>query len=386
MILDRYIIRLWFIPFFTSLVVVIGVLLLGRALKVLGAFAESGVDWSVIGLLLTAILPYFLVLTVPMAAFFAMQTLLLRLQQDSELDAIRAAGISYVRLFRPLFVIALLLWAPLSYMAMTWMPEGQRAFQGLAHALQEMKAVPSFDAKRFNRMLDDFTVYIDGVDRGGRLRGFMLEDSRNPVPVVYMSESAEIEHVGKNLRFTLHHGTRLEGNGMDLISITFERYQVNIDISQLGMLKLPANYGSVLSMDLDTLWEKVKVGGDHAAIAEWHRRLILPTSVIVLMLFAFPLSIEPKRSGRAGAYIVGVTLLLAFYNMQIALHHQVFVGNLPWWSMWLGQLVMAVIGLDLSRRAASDHLPAPLAWLGEFFYLLHHSLQKRFVRRHDLRD
>jgi LPS export ABC transporter permease LptF len=381
MVLDRYILRLWFAPFFVSLSIAIGVLLLGRALKVIGLIAENGVDWSVMFLMLAAILPYFLVLTVPMAAFFAMQSVMVRLQQGSELDAFRAAGVSYPRLFRSVFGISVVLWLALSFTAMQWMPQGQKAFQGFIYAIQQAKSAPSFDPQRFNRDMEDFTIYVDGTDAEGHLNGFMLEDDRPGGPVVYLAEQAEIKRAGNQLHFDLYKGTRLEGGGDSLRALQFERYHVAIDAGQMGMLKLPNVQGNVMEMGMLKLWQQRKAHDTPEATGEWHRRLLLPTTVLVLLLFALPLSLEPKRSGKAGAYMLGIAVLLAVYNVQITLHQQVASGHLPWWSMWAGQLLMAAVGFELSRRAAQDRLPSLLGWFGELAYAFHARFIAGMARR-----
>ena len=73
MILDRYILRAWLGPFLGGLLLVLCVLLLGRALKLLGTVSDSGQVWSLIAELLILTMPYFLLLTVPMAFFLSMQ-------------------------------------------------------------------------------------------------------------------------------------------------------------------------------------------------------------------------------------------------------------------------------------------------------------------------
>jgi len=337
MVLDRYIFKLWFGPFIGMLLVVTGVLLLGRILKLLGMFADKGVEWGIMLTMLMAILPYFLVLTVPMAFFFAMQAMILKLYENSEMDALRAAGLSYVRIFRSLFVVAGVLWLGLTFTALQWMPQGQKAFQGLLLAVQEMKPAPGFEPLRFSKDLEDFTVYVSGVDDEGIFQGFMLEDRRSQVAVVYMAESAKLDRVGSELRFTLFHGTRLEGEAGDLRSLSFDRYQVAMNMSELGLLKVPEWRSRVFEMQAKQLWALIQKTHRSDAVAEWHRRLLMPTSVLILMLFCLPLSHTSKRSGKAGAYISGVGLILVLYNLQLILYQQVLSGSAPWWFMWGGQ-------------------------------------------------
>ncbi|MDQ6957311.1 MAG: LptF/LptG family permease [Mariprofundaceae bacterium] len=361
MVLDRYIFKLWFGPFMGMLLVVTGVLLLGRILKLLGMFADKGVEWGIMLTMLMAILPYFLVLTVPMAFFFAMQSMVLKLYANSEMDALRAAGLSYVRIFRSLFVVAVVLWLGLTFTAMQWMPQGQKAFQGLLVAVQKMKPAPGFEPLRFSQDLEDFTVYVSGTDDEGVFQGFMLEDRRSQVPVVYMAESAKLDRVGSELRFTLFHGTRLEGEAGDLRSLSFDRYQIAMNLNDLGLLKVPEWRSRVFEMQAGELWKLVQTTHRPDAVAEWHRRILMPTSILVLMLFCLPLSHTSKRSGKTGAYIAGVGLILLTYNFQIILHQQVLGGSVPWWFMWAGQGVSLLLAAWLFYRVSSGKSNSPLA-------------------------
>ena len=106
------------------------------------------------------------------------------------------------------------------------------------------------------------------------------------------------------------------------------------------------------------------------ATAEWHRRWVLPGTVFVFLLFVLPLSLMPKRAGRMGAYLLGLCLILAVYNLQIILHQQVARGVLPWWTMWLNQFAWMGLGGFLFHRSARDRLPALLAQSGEAIYLV----------------
>ncbi|MDQ6973189.1 MAG: LptF/LptG family permease, partial [Mariprofundaceae bacterium] len=69
MILDRYVFRLWLAPFAAGLILATGVLLFGRALKLLALMTDSGAPWLLMGELMLFVLPYFLLLTIPIAFF-----------------------------------------------------------------------------------------------------------------------------------------------------------------------------------------------------------------------------------------------------------------------------------------------------------------------------
>jgi lipopolysaccharide export system permease protein len=384
MVLDRYILRLWAGSFLGFLFVVTGVLLLGRALKLLGMFADKGVEWGLMVTMLMAIIPYFLVITVPIAFFFALQGMFLKLYHNSEMDALRAAGISYVRLLRPIFAVALIIWLLLTLTSLYWMPEGQKSFQGLLMAIQKAKPSPGFDPQRFNHQIENFTIYVDGENDKGQLQGFMLDDRRYGTSVVYVAEWAEIENIGENMSFTLYNGTRLEGSMENLRSLSFDRYQISLNLGKLGLLKIPVWRTRVFEMDVSELWDAAVQEKRLDAIAELNRRLLLPTTVLVLMLFCLPLSFAPKRSGKAGSYIIGTALLLLVYNVQIVLQQQVHSGHLPWWTMWLGQFLLFAAALWAFRRACQDRLPSLLLFTKSVAATVHQKVMLFVGRRSDI--
>jgi len=158
----------------------------------------------------------------------------------------------------------------------------------------------------------------------------------------------------------------LEGEGGDLRSLAFDRYQVAMNLNDLGLLKVPVWRSRVFEMQGKELWGLVQKTHRADAVAEWHRRLVMPTSILILMLLCLPLSHTSKRSGKAGAYIAGVGLILLLYNLQVVLHQQVLNGSMSWWSMWAGQGFLLAIAGFLFWRACQDRVYGFFAILGYF--------------------
>ncbi len=399
MTLDRYMLRLWLGPFAGGLILVLGVLLLGRTLKLLGTVSDSGQAWMLIAELLTLTMPYFLLLTVPMAFFLSMQNTITSLQQSSEMDVMRAAGLSYTRMFRSFFVLVLLLWGSLTYTSMVLLPEGQLGFNNILSKIYALKGVITFSPQRFTQGFDGVTVYVDGEDDQGVYHGVILEDHRDGISVIYTAQSArfdltsstdasnntsngqanQMNVVSNSLELNMNHGVRLEGQGADQRMLAFDRYKVAIPVSD-GNWKERQSSDHVTMMTPSELWQAVQ---DDAAgaLAEWNRRMLLPTTVLVLFFFALPLSLTQKRSGKAGSMIAGIALLVIIYNLQLLFHRQVNQGAFPGWSMWLEQVVLLMFGLFLWRRAEADRLPKIFSQSGEWISLLHQFIMHKLARR-----
>jgi len=384
MTLDRYMLRLWLAPFAGGLILVLSVLLLGRTLKLLGTVSDNGQAWSLVAELLTLTMPYFLLLTVPMAFFLSMQNTISSLQQSSEMDVLRAAGLSYTRMFRSFFVIVVLLWGSLTYTSMVLLPGGQLGFNNILTKIYALKGAITFSPQRFTQGFDGVTVYVDGEDEQGTYHGVILEDHRDGVSVIYTAQSAQFDMGangmgGNQLELHMNSGVRLEGEGADQRMLAFDRYQVAIPVSD-GNWKRHSSADHVTMMTPTELWQAVEKD-EKGALAEWNRRLLLPTTVVVLFFFALPLSLTQKRSGKAGSMIAGIALLVIIYNLQLLFHRQVNQGLFPGWSMWLEQVLLLILGAFLWKRAEADRLPKFLSQSGEWIALIYQTVMRLLSRR-----
>ncbi|NWF39428.1 YjgP/YjgQ family permease [Mariprofundus sp. NF] len=380
MILDRYLLRQWLVSFVGGLVLVLSVLLLGRALKLLGTVSDSGQAWILIGELLVLTMPYFLILTVPMAFFLSMQNTIVSLQQNSEMDALRASGVSYTRMLRSFFVVVLLLWFGLSFTSMVLLPQGQLGFNNILAKVYAMKGVITFSPQRFTQGFDGVTVYVDGEDEQGVYHGVILEDHRSGISVIYTAKSARFIMGGSYLELRMDNGVRLEGAGADQRMLSFDHYQVSIPLSD-GNWRERKSKDHVTMMTMGELWESIQSAKPDAATAELNRRILLPSTVLILFFFALPLSITQKRSGKAGSLISGIALLVMIYNAQLLLHRQVSQGAFPGWTMWAAQIAMLMLAMFLWRRAEADRMPRLFAVAGEWIYFVHQWIMHRLAHR-----
>jgi len=275
--------------------------------------------------------------------------------------------------------LVLLLWGVLTYSSMVLLPQGQLGFNNILAKVYAMKGVITFSPQRFTRGFDGITVYVDGEDKQGVYRGVILEDNRGGVSVIYTAESAQFDMTGSQLQLRMNKGVRLEGNGDDQRMLAFDKYLVTIPVSS-GNWKRRQSGDHVTMMTPTELWQALDKDRP-GAVAEWNRRLLLPTTVLVLFFFALPFSLTQKRSGKAGSMIAGIALLVLIYNLQLILHRQVSQGAFPGWTMWAEQGLLLTLGMFLWKRAEADRLPKIFSQAGEWVYLLHQLIMHKIAHR-----
>jgi len=349
-VLDRYFLRLWLSPFLGFFLVITGILLFGRSIRVIQDFGQNPIGWPILGSMLWSVMPYFLTLTIPFAFFFALLRTITYLQQNSESDAILAAGISPLRMLRPAFVVACICALFLLWISMVWMPQGQKNAAALTTAISHSSAMPTLVPQQFSEGFNDLTMYYAGEDKQGRLQQFMLEDKRSLKPSLYLAKTAKLERHANFLMLTMYDGVHLEGEGATLRSTYFSTFSLSHDIGEVGMIgPIAIDALKPNMMSAAELLTRLSQNPSIDVVAEWNRRLSLTLTIFILLLFAFPLASSSKRSGKSYGWMFGIALVLVLFNVQIALHKQVLLEQFYWWALWAGQLGFLMVGGLLFR-------------------------------------
>jgi lipopolysaccharide export LptBFGC system permease protein LptF len=90
---------------------------------------------------------------------------------------------------------------------------------------------------------------------------------------------------------------------------------------------------------------------------EIHKKFALPAACIVFVLIGAPIGMRVKRGGPAVAF-VSIGFFLFYYACLVVGEELANRLILPaWLAMWLANLVLGALGLDLTARACDIVLP-----------------------------
>jgi lipopolysaccharide export system permease protein len=107
-ILTRYLLRAHLGPFLFALVALTGILFVNTVARRYQDLAGKGLPLSVVMEVFYLSLPHILALTLPMAVLVAALFAFSQLSADNEITALKASGVSLVRLIMPLLVVAVM--------------------------------------------------------------------------------------------------------------------------------------------------------------------------------------------------------------------------------------------------------------------------------------
>ena len=145
-VLQRYVLRLWMIPFLTIFILVNALFLVQKVMIWLPELVEHEASLKLMVTLFVAMMPLDLTMTIPIAYFFALIKLILDLQANSELDAMYAGGRSIINILSPIFWVGVLLTLVMFWLTMELSPAGKVVTYNIASQLKSSNTTPSFGA------------------------------------------------------------------------------------------------------------------------------------------------------------------------------------------------------------------------------------------------
>src|SRR5918996_4311814 len=162
-VLDRYFVRELTPPFCFGGALFTFFLVIARIYQLTDLVITKGVPFYLVVQLLVYMLPSFLALTLPMALLVAILLAGGRLAGDREVIALKAAGVSELRLFRPVLAAALVVTAVTAGLTLVANPLAGREFQRQLFRILQSRAVSGLAERVFNSTFGDVIIYAEDV-------------------------------------------------------------------------------------------------------------------------------------------------------------------------------------------------------------------------------
>lgn len=338
-----------------------------------------------VGMLLLRSLPNILVLTVPMGLLFGILVGMGRLAADSELTAMRAAGISLTQLYRPIFRLSVTLMFVTGVLYLFILPRANSAVQLQFLEISANSPTKQVQARQFYEEWEGKILYVfDAPTDEDRWYGvFLAEDLPSGVTKVTTARSGELrlDVANDRLLLVLDNPVTHEVNLEDP-----ERYDTTAFETSSQVLEdhFTANQRQKFGFSKDArsmtfeelLAQRARTRNSpqlrRTAEVELHKRFAIPMVCLVFALLALPLAVSAQRSsGRSSGFALSVGIIVLYWILLANGEDAAVSGRWPVGpSIWFANAVLAVAGLFLLWRRNSDRTV-----FGDFGRLA------RFVRR-----
>ena len=351
--LDRYILRLVLLPMLGVFAIAASLLLLDKMLRLFDFVAVEGGPVGVVFKMLGALIPEYASLAIPLGLLLGILLAFRKLATSSELDVMRAVGLSYFRLLRVPYIITALLMAVNVALVFYVQPVSRYYYEQLEYELRSGALGASIKVGEFTTLADRMALRIEASeDDGRRLQGIFarVANDKGQVLSITAQEGAFLATTDSpdTIILRLTEGTIVQDTGNQTPRVlSFTRHDLPIDLPQIEAFRArgDAEREYILPELLRVGWnDDASEAKRDASLASFNFRMVEVVMMALMPLLAVALAIPPKRSTSALGVFVSIVMVVAYHKVNQYGEDIASLGRFdPILALWLHFVLFAAL-------------------------------------------
>lgn len=357
-----------------SLVLLTAILFAQQAARFAEVALYADLPFSLVMQISAALLPSVLILTIPVAVLAGVVIGFARMGSDSEIVALRTAGVGTWTLLWPVLVIGALAAIATTFLHMKEVPEAARSLRraALEGALRKLES--PVEPGTFNTELPGYVIYVKEGDKtqGSWARVFIYAQQADKSTRVVTARSGRIDSSGNQSELVLSDAVALRVPAPDAAerSYVVERLaqlRIAIDTGRAALLERMAKEEvKAEEMSWSELRQQLASGspeGKSEAARTLHRRFALGAAPLLFALFGGVIGMRIRRGGRGAGVLLSIGVMVIYYLLSLLGESMVRSNTAPAAvGMWLATGVVLFLTLlvpyigGLRRRPHLDWL------------------------------
>ncbi|MDP4605645.1 MAG: LptF/LptG family permease [Erythrobacter sp.] len=389
--IDRYILRLTLVPMLGVFALAASLLMLDKMLRLFDFVAVEGGPIGVVFKMLGALIPEYASLAIPLGLLLGVLLAFRKLATSSELDTMRAVGLSYNRLLRMPFLITLALVAVNIALVFYIQPVSRYYYEQMEYELRSGALGASIKVGEFTTLADRMALRIEeSEDDGRRLIGIFarVANSKGQVLSISAREGAFLATRDNpdTIILRLTEGTIIQDTGGNTPRVlSFSRHDLPIDLPAIEAFRArgDATREYILPELLRIGWSSDSAPKQRdASVASFNFRLVEIVMMFLMPLLAVALAIPPKRSTSALGVFVSIVMVVAYHKINQYGEDVAALGRLdPVLALWVPFVLFAALIIWMYYRVAYVPGGQAIGALETMFAKLAKRLGKLFARR-----
>ncbi|WP_196593067.1 LptF/LptG family permease [Pectinatus sottacetonis] len=357
-ILDRYILKEVLLAFLFGIFAFSAVFIgSGTLFRIAQYVTQYGASFSSVVKLFIYSMPAIMLWTFPMSMLLSSLLVFGKLSGSSEITAMKSCGVSFYRLMRPIiimgFIVSLFAIAFNEYVV----PWANQAYADVINYEIKNNAKPQSQEHIILKEIKDGNIqrliYARRYDaKKNRMERIAMQDFENGKLV--RVENADYADYSGN-EWILHNGI--------IYSISDGEMSHTM---HFGTQKLPIREGpdSIIreqkkpeEMTMKELEQQIKIMKSQYVDTtdleiELYQRITVPMASLIFTLIGAPLGMQPNRNSSSIGFGLSIIIIFIYYALMTIASVIGRVGIPPAYAVWLPNIIGAVIGIYLIRKAA----------------------------------
>ncbi|HKG79225.1 MAG TPA: LptF/LptG family permease, partial [Pyrinomonadaceae bacterium] len=347
-----------------SLLMLTAILFAQQAARLAELVVYADLPFSLLGSIGAALLPGLLTFSIPLATLAGIIIGFSRMGTDSEIVAMRAAGVGSWTMIWPALLIGLMLTGVTTYLHLKEAPEAARDLERIALQGALAKLDSPVEPRTFST-LPHYVIYVRDGDKehGTWGRVFIFAQRSDRLTEVFTARSGRIDSSGEQSELVLTDvlATRFPGStaenptpaSKDQDSYIVERsdqlrFSINTGRADI-VQRLNQRDTNADSMDWSDLRKRVASGSQaeqKEAIRILNRRAALSVAPFFFSLMAAALGLRIRRGGRSVGVLLTLIVVIIYYLISLLGESLSRVGTVsPYVGPWLATVFIFALSL-----------------------------------------
>ena len=323
--IDRYVFRLVLMPMIGVFALAASLLMLEKMLRLMEFVSTEGGPVTIVFKMLVNLIPEYAGLAIPLGVMLGILFAFRKLATTSELDVMRAVGLSYTRLLRVPYLITIALMGLNFVIVGYWQPLARYSYEQMDFELRSGALGASIKVGEFTQLEDRVALRIErSEDEGRRLMGIFARVANDKGQVLSISAREGRFLANRENRntiiFRLTDGTIVQDMpGQSPRVLNFSRHDLPIDLPAIERFRARGDESrEYLLPELFELgWSKEATASEQAAgQAAFSYRMVEVVMMLMLPLLAVALAIPPKRSTSALGVFISIVMVVAYHKVN----------------------------------------------------------------------
>ncbi|WP_374408144.1 LPS export ABC transporter permease LptF [Pelagerythrobacter sp.] len=389
--IDRYILRLVLLPMFGVFAIAASLLVLDKMLRLFDFVAVEGGPVGVVFKMLGAMMPEYASLAIPLGLLLGVLLAFRKLATSSELDVMRAVGLSYFRLLRVPYIITAVLMVVNVALVFYVQPVSRYYYEQMEYELRSGALGASIKVGEFTTLADRMALRIEASeDDGRRLQGIFarVANERGQVLSISAREGAFLATTDNpnTIILRLTDGTIVQDTGSQTPRVlSFTRHDLPIDLPQIEAFRDrgDAEREYILPELLRIGWSDGTTEAKRdASRASFNFRMVEVVMMALMPLLAVALAIPPKRSTSALGVFLSVVMVVSYHKVNQYGEDIAALGRFdPVLALWVPFVLFAALIIWMYRKVAVVPGGQPIGALETAFDRFAKRLRKLFGRQ-----
>lgn len=363
-ILRNHIVSEFLSPFIFCVLSFLFVLLAGRGLiQMADLVFNKDVDIFLILKLLFYSFPFILMFVIPISVLVATLLTFGKLSFDNEIMAIKASGISIVKIVKPLFAVVFVLSLFTFLLSDRVASVSHYAYRQILTQIGIDSPTAALEEGTFIKRFKNFVIFIYEIDRN-KLKGIRIYQPQEgkPTRTIIAQKGELISIPEKNIiKLKLIHGTSDEPDPKDpakLYKLNFKTYDLPLNVS--GMKDSNEVLGKKpKDMTIKELRDEIKrlgqegITATYPLSAEIHNKFAISFSSLAFLLIGVPLGITTRRSEKSVNFGIGLILITTYWVLLIGGKSIAQKGLIhPFFALQFSNIILSALGIFFFAKLA----------------------------------